>query len=175
VEASWTIVLTDAVHADAESVMTWWLDEERLTEYLSEAEEQGALGLRRSKSVEDGVRIRTVEYRTAQGSEFHHRMETELGLPVRNGDRFTKESSDVLRARSRKGIFQVRCVATLEFLDTGPERTQVSQTHLHTMIGGTWAQRRYRRRTDRVVHDPSFTEKVKQCEAALESSEGTAG
>jgi hypothetical protein len=165
--ARWSIVTVGTVHADAESVMRWWLDPERGTEYLAKAEARGALDLSFTESTEDGVRVRDLRYRTEQGWSFHHRFDVRGGLPVRNGDRFVGEGGDILTARSGWRRFTVTCASVNEFLEQGPDETQVTITHEHTMKGGTWGQRLYRRRNDRIVHDRSFTDMVNRCEAAL--------
>jgi hypothetical protein len=168
------------VNADLESVMAWWFHPDRKAEYFDKVKTKGALDLSVSDSTEGGVRIRTIGYKTAKGWEFVHRLSVHLGengLPLRvhDGDGFVVQSSDVLDARSGAQHFTVTCSAVQEFLPKGPHQTQVSARHEHTMSGGTWGQRRYRRKTDQSEHRRSFREMIQQCEAAVGPTEDTAG
>ena len=162
----WRITLKGTVHASADPVVQWWFDPERLTEYLSGAEQRGALDLSRSDSVEDGVRIRTLRYRTVQGWDFDRRFESVSSKPVRSGDRYRSESQDVLVARRGKRSYEVRCSAVLEFREKGLQETQILQTHVHTMTGGSWRQKISRQINDREVFGRSFYDSVRRCESA---------
>jgi len=159
-EASWSIVTVGTVHANAESVTRWWLASDRGTEYLATVKARSALDLAQTESTEEGIRVQDLRYRTKQGWDFHHRLEMQVGMPLRSGDRFVAEGRDVLTTRSGAQHFTVTCASVLEFLEKGPEETQVSVTHEHTMTGGTWGQRRYRRSNDHTVHNRSFINMV---------------
>jgi len=169
-QLSWSIGLAGTVNADAEAVVAWWFHPDRRTEYLDLAKSRGALDLTYTRSREGGVAVGNLRYRTAQGWEFDHRLESNVdgnGLPGYAGDRYVAESRDLETARSGNQHFSVRCVATHELVAVGPQETRITATHSHTMTGGRWLWRWNRRRKDYTTHNRFFSNKVDQCKIAL--------
>jgi hypothetical protein len=150
--------------------MAWWFSPDRLGEFRQRIEGAGAQDLSVSESTNDGVRLRTAQWKDRRGWENHHQVETHLGehgLPERHGDRFIAPASDVVSYQASYGQrVTITCHGQIEFLPHASGVTEVIAAHNHTMTGGAQLRWTLPKRT-RKNTDLLFREWIERCQAAV--------
>lgn len=182
-KSSWSIRMAETVDADADAVAGWWFHPDRAAEFLAELKSRkGVVDMSVTESTKDGHRVRVLIYKSTQGWEFEHRM-AEITRPERVGDRYRVETHDAESARDveRQAVhrygwqpFTVDCFRVLEVIAIRPDETRVTDTHEHTMAGGTWGYRWKRRQSDMKSHKQRLKKTAQRCAAAIGQAEDTA-
>jgi hypothetical protein len=131
-QSEWSYDHTETVASAPERVVAWWFHADRSEELRERFGLSAAGDVSLERSVVDGVSIRDFHWKSGQGQDHHHHVETTLtddGPPARVGDRFVVPVSDVLTFRSSSGKnMTMACDGRIEFISLAGGVTEVRVT-----------------------------------------------
>jgi hypothetical protein len=173
-QSEWSYDHTETVASAPERVVAWWFHADRSEELRERFGLSAAGDVSLERSVVDGVSIRDFHWKSGQGQDHHHHVETTLtddGPPARVGDRFVVPVSDVLTFRSSSGKnMTMACDGRIEFISLAGGVTEVRVTHQHGLEGGNRIEQWSHRRTERRATIRLFRNTIAECQAGVGQS-----
>jgi hypothetical protein len=150
--------------------MAWWFHPDRAEDLLRIAAKNGAVGSTYAETIEDGVRVRTYQWKDRRGWTYSHHAETHLtphGMAAQREGRFVAPVGDVVTYVSSKGKAMTKtCVGRIEFTPLAGGGTKVEAFHSHSLEGGSWLRRMQSEMTDRTQTEEAFREWIDECQKA---------
>ena len=146
--------------------MRWWLHLDRLAENLKRIEANGGIGLSMEESVQDGTRIRVIQYMD-RASWKHHTVtktpELQDGVPERQGDRFVLPYTSLrVYTTPLGGKLTSSCDCRIEFIP-GATGTDILGVHEHILTGMSKRRRRIKGDSEQLADEQYFDEMLDRC------------
>ncbi len=166
-DLTWSIVVTDLVDADADTVVAWWFHPDRWSDYLQLIKDRGALDVTFKQSTTGGLAVRTLTYRDAEGWRVDYRRESvvyEDGIPSRTGDQYSAADKSIVNVLHGRRDLTLHCARRQVFEAIGIGETRISATFEYTMSGGKRRWRRGVRRNDYLSHCAEYNKMIGQFE-----------